>query len=107
MKDSVKVALEALKSHHDETLSKVHMRDLFAADAQRFSKLSLTYEHETVKLLFDFSKNIVTDETMPLLHKLAEAADVREWINKMFSGEPINCTENRAVLHVALRHPTG
>mmetsp|Transcript_2407 Transcript_2407/g.8590 ORF Transcript_2407/g.8590 Transcript_2407/m.8590 type:complete len:555 (+) Transcript_2407:33-1697(+) len=107
MKDAVKQALEALKEHHAKALASVHMRELFRADPERFSKLSLQFEHESVKMLFDFSKNILVYDTLPLLLKLVEAADLRGWIDKMFSGEPINSTEDRAVLHVALRHPTG
>lgn len=107
MKDAVKEALEVVKKHHADSLAKVHMRDLFAADPERFDKLSLKFEHETVKMLFDYSKNIVTEDTLPLLQQLVQAADLRGWIDKMFSGEPINSTEGRAVLHVALRHPSG
>lgn len=75
------------------------MREFFANDPQRFAKFSLAFDGT----LLDYSKNRITDETMALLLKLAQQADVRGWMEKMFSGERINFTENRAVLHTALR----
>jgi len=75
------------------------MKDLFAKDAERFSKFSLQFED----ILFDFSKNIITEETLDLLHELAAQQQVAEKAKAMFSGEKINTTEGRAVLHVALR----
>jgi glucose-6-phosphate isomerase len=89
----------ALKSHHAEIASK-HMRDLFAADPRRFDRYSLRFED----ILLDFSKNRVTDQTLPLLRKLAVAADLKGWTEKMFTGARINSTEDRAVLHIALRN---
>ncbi len=85
---------------HRETLRDVHLRDLFAADPGRFERFSLRLGD----LLLDYSKNRVTDETLELLVRLAEAANVAGWRERMFSGEKINHTENRAVLHVALRN---
>ena len=76
------------------------MRDLFAADPDRFARFSLTWND----LLFDYSKNRITKETMPLLFNLAREADVKGWTERMFRGEKINFTEKRAVLHVALRN---
>ena len=76
------------------------MRDLFAADPGRFERFSL----QVGELLLDYSKNRITDETMSLLVRLAEEADVTGWRERMFSGDKINHTENRAVLHVALRN---
>ena len=76
------------------------MRELFSEDAERFEKLSLRFDD----ILFDFSKNRITEETVDLLTALAEQARLSEWIEKMFSGEKINFTENRAVLHTALRN---
>jgi glucose-6-phosphate isomerase len=73
---------------------------LFASDPRRFDKFSAN----ACDLLLDFSKNRVTDETMRLLFELARQAEVKGWTEKMFSGERINITENRAVLHVALRN---
>jgi glucose-6-phosphate isomerase len=78
----------------------VAMRDLFAEDPERFKKFSLEFEG----LLLDFSKNRITGETMDLLRALAVERDVPGWAKKMFAGEKINITENRAVLHIALRN---
>jgi glucose-6-phosphate isomerase len=80
---------------------KVHLCDLFAADAQRFARLSVTWND----WLLDYSKQRVTPETMGLLQGLWHAADVPGWIRRMRAGEAINHTEGRAALHVALRHP--
>lgn len=76
------------------------MRDLFHQDPQRFVKFHLQLND----ILFDFSKNIITDETLDLLLKVIDEVHLKEWIEKMFTGEKINITENRAVLHVALRN---
>ena len=85
---------------HFEATKGLEMRDLFAQDPERFKKLSLEFDG----LLFDFSKNRITDETLPLLRKLAVKRDVPGWAKKMFNGEKINITEDRAVLHIALRN---
>ncbi|MEM7737265.1 MAG: glucose-6-phosphate isomerase [Deinococcota bacterium] len=92
-------AWNALKNHHND-IADVHMRDLFADNAARFKTFSLT----KLGILFDYSKNRITSETMTLLLQLAEQAGVKDMINAMFSGEAINTTEQRAVLHVALRN---
>ncbi|HEX3771070.1 MAG TPA: glucose-6-phosphate isomerase [Polyangiaceae bacterium] len=92
-------AWRALAAHRDKMTS-VHVRDLFAADAKRFDTFSLSVED----ILVDYSKNRVTSETMGLLFALAKQADVFGWRDKMFAGEKINRTEDRAVLHVALRN---
>ena len=76
------------------------MRDWFINDLQRFEKFSLRFGD----ILLDYSKNRITDETLKLLLQLAEECNVKEWMEKMFSGEKINVPENRAVLHVALRN---
>ena len=76
------------------------MRDLFAQDPDRFKKFHLEFNG----LLLDFSKNRITSETLKLLYALAVERDVSGWANKMFTGEKINITENRAVLHIALRN---
>jgi len=86
---------------HQKTMSGLHMRDLFAQDSKRFDQFSLSFND----ILLDYSKNIMTDETISLLMDLARAADVEGWRARMFSGDKINVTENRAVLHVALRNP--
>jgi glucose-6-phosphate isomerase len=88
-----------LQAHHAQ-MEAVHMRDLFAADPARFERFSL----RVGDMLLDYSKNRITDETMRLLVRLAEESDVTGWRERMFSGEKINNTENRAVLHVALRN---
>ena len=95
-------AWAALEAHFD-TMKDVHMKDLFAKDPARFDKFNLKYED----LLFDFSKNAVTEETMDLLYKLAEQQDVLGMAKKMYSGEKINSTEGRAVLHIALRNQSN
>lgn len=82
------------------TLQASHMRELFAEDPDRFKKFSLQFED----ILIDYSKNIVSDEAMKLLFELAEETEVRQAIDAMFRGEKINRTENRSVLHVALRN---
>ena len=92
-------ACRLLKAHQ-ASMDGVHMRDLFAADPARFERFSL----QVGDLLLDYSKNRITDDTMGLLVRLAEEADVAGWRERMFSGEKINNTENRAVLHVALRN---
>jgi len=91
---------QALAAHHRE-VAPLAMRDLFAADPHRFYRFSLRLGD----LLLDYSKNRVTDETLRRLLDLARAADVEGWRDRMFAGERINLTENRAVLHVALRAP--
>ena len=89
----------ALKAHQ-LTIADTHMRDLFEADPKRFEKFSLLFND----ILFDYSKHRITDETLRLLLKLAEERDVKGWAHKMFSGEAINTTEHRSVLHTALRN---
>ena len=90
---------KALAAHHRE-ISDVHVRDLFVADGERHERFSLEIED----LLFDYSKNRVTDETVKLLLDLARASGVVEVAKAMFSGAKINWTEDRAVLHIALRN---
>ncbi|MDE0207747.1 MAG: glucose-6-phosphate isomerase, partial [Candidatus Tectomicrobia bacterium] len=85
---------------HKEVMSGLHMRDLFAADPRRFDTFSLRFGD----MLLDYSKNIITGETMRLLRDLAVQADLPGWIQRMFTGDKINTTEGRAVLHVALRN---
>jgi glucose-6-phosphate isomerase len=92
-------AWNALQAHYDATRH-LHMRDLFAADPQRFARFSIRWGD----LLFDYSKNRITDETMRLLLDLARSVDLPARIRAMFSGEKINVTEDRAVLHIALRN---
>src|ERR1700685_3530294 len=93
-------AWSALASHY-KTVSKLHLRELFADDPQRGERLAVG----AVGLYLDYSKNRVTDETIRLLLQLAEASGLRARLDAMFHGEKINVTEKRAVLHVALRAP--
>ncbi len=93
---------KALKSHQ-EKMREVHLRTLFADDARRGERLTA----EAAGIFLDYSKNRVTDETLSLLHALAEESGLRERIDAMFRGDKINLTENRSVLHVALRAPRG
>ena len=88
--------------HFQETAS-LHMRDLFTADPQRFERFSLQMD----EILFDFSKNRIIAETLPLLVDLALQAGLPEKIEAMFTGQKINITEDRAVLHTALRNRTN
>ncbi len=92
-------AWKALRDHHKH-IAKKHMRELFAKDPHRFDKFSL----EACGILLDYSKNRITEKTMRLLFALARQADVETWRDRMFGGEKINVTEQRAVLHVALRN---
>ena len=92
-------AWKALEAHYQK-ISHTNMRTLFEQDPQRFERLSLRVDD----ILLDYSKNRITEETMSLLLALAAQADVTGWTEKMFIGEKINVTENRAVLHVALRN---
>ncbi|MGG5799019.1 glucose-6-phosphate isomerase [Edwardsiella tarda] len=93
-------AWQALQQHFEQMKS-VHMRDLFAADADRFSKFSATFDDQ---MLVDYSKNRITAETLEKLQALARETDLSSAIAAMFAGEKINRTEDRAVLHVALRN---
>ena len=93
-------AWAALERHHAE-VADVHLRDLFAADPDRGERLTL----EAVDLYLDYSKNRVTDETLRLLVQLAEESGLEEHRDRMFRGDHINTSEDRAVLHVALRLP--
>ncbi|KAF0203025.1 MAG: glucose-6-phosphate [Gallionellaceae bacterium] len=93
-------AWQALSSHHDD-IRKQSMREMFGADTGRFDKFSLRFDG----LLFDYSKNLITEKTLALLTDLAQQSKLQEWIERQFSGEKINTSEARAVLHTALRSP--
>ncbi len=95
-------AWEALASHY-KTVSKLHLRQLFADDPKRGERMTV----EAAGFYLDYSKNRITDETLRLLLQLAEESDLRSRIEAMFRGEKINVTEKRAVLHTALRAPKG
>jgi glucose-6-phosphate isomerase len=93
---------KALEAHHQKVQG-LHLRDLFAKDPARGERMTL----EATGLFLDYSKNRVTDETLQLLRSLAEESGLQDRIDAMFRGDKINVTENRAVLHVALRAPKG
>ena len=93
-------AWKALGAHHKK-IARLHLRELFAADARRGAKMTT----EAVGLFLDYSKNRVTAETLKLLLQLAKESNLRGRMDAMFAGEKINITENRAVLHTALRAP--
>ncbi|MBA6353620.1 MULTISPECIES: glucose-6-phosphate isomerase [unclassified Colwellia] len=86
-------------TQHAQLMKNQHMKDLFAKDSQRFRKFSI----KLPSILLDYSKNAITEETITLLTDLAKECEVEKWREKMFSGERINKTEDRAVLHTALR----
>lgn len=90
---------QALESHW-QTLSATTLRELFANDPQRFARM----QREAAQIFIDYSKNWITDETLKLLLDLAQVANVKNAIQRMFAGAPINVTEKRAALHVALRN---
>jgi len=91
-------AWQKLQAHAD-TMKQLHMRQLFQQDAERFKQFSLC----TNDMVFDYSKNLITEETMALLVELATECGLQEAMKAMFAGDTINHTENRSVLHVALR----
>jgi len=96
-------AWQELEKHYQTTIKPTNMRALFSADPDRFSKYSLRFGD----ILFDYSKNIVSDTTLGLLRQLAQESGVKEAIEAMFTGEKINQTEDRSVLHTALRNLSG
>ncbi len=92
-----------LKRHFEEEMQRIKMKTLFQNDAERFDKFSLQFND----ILFDYSKNIITPKTLQLLQLLAEECHVKDAIAAMFNGETINETEDRQVLHTALRNFSG
>src|SRR5438270_627049 len=99
---SARPAWEGLDAHYRK-VRHLHLRELFADDSRRGERMTA----EAVGIYLDYSKNRITDETLKLLLQLAEESGLRARIDAMFRGEKINLTENRAVLHVALRAPRG
>src|SRR5271167_3973002 len=91
-----------LREHH-KAIAPLHLRKLFAEDLDRGERLML----EAAGIYLDYSKNRITPETLPLLVQLAEQSGLRERIDAMFGGQVINVSENRSVLHTALRAPRG
>ncbi len=92
-------AWNALSAHYQQ-ISGIHMRDMFQEDSERFNTFSIRFKD----ILLDYSKNRVDKETMKLLFELAKEVDLKHAIDRMFAGEKINTTEDRSVLHVALRN---
>lgn len=99
-------AWSELNAHRDNISKSFVLKEAFASDADRFNRFSRTFTAPGTSndILFDFSKNFLTDETLDLLVKLAEQAGVERKRDAMFRGDKINFTENRAVYHVALRN---
>jgi glucose-6-phosphate isomerase len=95
-------AWKALEAHYQK-VRELHLREIFADDPKRGERMTT----EAVGVFLDYSKNRITDETLKLLFQLAEQSGLRTRIDAMFQGKKINITENRAVLHVALRAPKG
>src|SRR3954447_14746152 len=93
-------AWKALRTHYEEVRN-LHLRDLFASDANRGERFTA----EAAGIYLDYSKNRITDRTLELLFQVAEESGLRDRIHAMFRGDKINVTENRAVLHIALRSP--
>lgn len=92
-----------LHKHYEEEMQRQHIKTLFQNDDDRFQKMSVT----AGEILFDYSKNIITPKTLQLLMQLAEDSKLKEAMDMMFEGKPINETEGRAVLHTALRNFSG
>ncbi|MDH5599580.1 MAG: glucose-6-phosphate isomerase, partial [Cyclobacteriaceae bacterium] len=90
-------------SNHFQEIKHIHLKDLFINNPNRFDEFSLRFND----LLVDFSKNLLTNNTLRLLYQLAEETQVKESIKQMFKGEKINKTEDRSVLHTALRNFSG
>src|SRR5262249_16709969 len=88
---------------HSKQIKTSHLRDLFARDPKRGTRMTL----DAIGLFFDYSKNRITDGTLEKLLALARESDLKSAIAAMFRGDKINITENRAVLHTALRAPKG
>ena len=98
--DPVKTAAWKKLQEHYARMKNIHMQDMFREDAERFSVFSTRFE----EIFLDYSKNIINEDTMELLRELAGETKVGDAIGKMFSGDKINETEGRAVLHTALRN---
>jgi glucose-6-phosphate isomerase len=110
MPQAVELSAWAELENHFKSVGKAFvLKEAFAKDADRFTKLSKTFHNSpsSTDILFDFSKNLVTPETIDLLLKLAEEAGVEKKRDAMFAGEKINFTEDRAVYHPALRNVGG
>lgn len=102
-------AWRLLQEHHTTLGRNIVLKEFFEKDPSRFDKFSRTFHNTADKseILFDFSKNFITEETLELLIQLAKEAGVEKLRDEMFAGEKINFTEKRAVYHVALRNVTN
>lgn len=102
-------AWQQLQEHHTNLGRNIVLKEFFQQDPQRFQKFSRTFNNTADKseILFDFSKNFITEDTLALLVQLAKEADLEKLRDDMFAGEHINFTEDRAVYHVALRNVTN
>lgn len=102
-------AWQLLQQHHTTLGRNIVLKEFFEKDPSRFEKFSRTFKNTADKseILFDFSKNFITEDTLSLLIQLAKEAGVEKLRDEMFAGEKINFTEKRAVYHVALRNVTN
>lgn len=102
-------AWQALVNHHNEVGRNIVLKEAFEKDPDRFKKYTRTFKNEAdgTEILFDFSKNFLADDTLKLLTDLAKEAKVEQLRDRMFAGEHINFTEDRAVYHVALRNTSN
>ena len=102
-------AWKKLQAHHTKLGVNIILKEYFEKDPDRFEKFSRTFRNsaDNTEIIFDFSKNFVTEETVSLLVSLAKEANVDGLRDEMFAGEKINFTEDRAVYHVALRNVTN
>lgn len=99
-------AWQKLQEHHQELGRKIVLKEYFEKDPQRFQRFTKTFKNsaDDNEILFDFSKNFITEETLKLLVDLAKEAQIEQLRDDMFKGDKINFTEKRAVYHVALRN---
>ncbi len=102
-------AWQALVEHHNDVGRNIVLKEYFQQDPQRFEKFKRVFKNDAdnSELLFDFSKNFLTEETLKLLVNLAKEANLEQTRDAMFAGDKINFTEKRAVYHVALRNVTN
>lgn len=102
-------AWKELVDHHNQVGRNIVLREYFEKDPQRFEKYKRVFKNSAdgTDILFDFSKNFLADDTLPLLIKLAKEAGLEKLRDEMFAGDKINFTENRAVYHVALRNTSN
>ena len=102
-------AWQKLQTHHQELGRNIVLKEFFQKDPDRFEKFSRTFKNTADKseILFDFSKNFITEDTLSLLVQLAKESGLEKLRDDMFAGEKINFTEKRAVYHVALRNTTN